>query len=243
MLLRKCWTMFADNRIKNLQESTVLTLAWNIRGKTRFSIGELERIGGEAVLRYFPESEDFKKAQEMGFEPLRGFSDPSREYREDVLDYFMSRITSRERDDFDLYLQTLGINPDNANQISDFALLGYGEARLPSDGFQVINSYENSIPPLQFVTEVAATAHCEVDITTLEINIDDEVIFERDFNNPVDSCAIRLISGENHIGFVNRIQAKTMCSWIDQGYTVSGNIFRKNGRPSEPRYFVFVQIS
>ena len=234
--------MFARNRIQNIQEPTILKLVWNVRGKTRFIVGELENLKGEVILRYFPTSNDYNRAVEKGFEPLRGFMNPQKEYREGVMDYFMSRITSRDRDDFGLYLETLGFEPNMGDAISDFALLGYGEGRLPSDGFQVINSFEDAMPAFEFVTEVAATMHCDTNDISIDFKFEDPVELVREPDNRFDEFAIKVIINKCHLGYINRIQAKTICTLMDQGHVVSSQLYRKNGRASAPRYFIFVNV-
>ncbi|PCJ44698.1 MAG: hypothetical protein COA81_00010 [Alphaproteobacteria bacterium] len=229
-----------ENQIRNLQEPDSLILAWHSKGYKRFVIGELKRQEEGATLTYFPDSASFKEAKKKGFEPIIVFRKPETTYSEGVMEYFMSRITRREREDFDLYLSTLAINPSDKDKISDFALLGYGEGRLPSDGFQVINSYKNVVPPVEFVTEVAGLQFGDVKINNLQLG--QSVNFVPEPNNPHDPKAVKVEVDSVKLGYINRIQSRAILSWINNGHNIQGIVFRKNGRPSAPRIYIFIEV-
>ncbi|MBL4748332.1 MAG: hypothetical protein JKY17_06070 [Magnetovibrio sp.] len=155
----------------------------------------------------------------------------------------MSRITSRERSDFDLYLQTLGIPPERKGKISDFALLGYGEGRLPSDGYHVVNPYTEIEPPVEFVTEVA-----DLTVGAFTKRMDDvmpgqEISLLCEPGNQHDKNAVRIDLNGEKLGYINRIQALSVTQWINNGHEVKGVIFRKNGLPSAPRVFAFLEVA
>jgi len=229
-----------ENYIRNLQEPDSLLLAWHCKGYKRFIVGELKRQGEGATLTYFPDSASFKEAKKKGFKPIIVFRKPEFIYSEGVLDYFMSRVTRREREDFDLYLSTLAINPADKDKISDFALLGYGEARLPSDGFQVINSYEHTVPPVEFVSEVAGIQFGDVNINNLKLGQSVNLVPEPD--NLYDSNAVKIEVDSDKLGYINRVQCRAILSWINNGYNIHGTVFRKNGRPSAPRIYIFITV-
>ena len=234
--------MFSRNRITHLQNPTRLCLAWGERGRKRYPVGELTCGEGDTVtLRYFPDTPEFDEAKERGFLPIPAFRDENRDHSVNVMDYFMSRITSRERGDFDLYLETLGIDPSDKGGISDFALLGYGEGRLPGDGYHVINPYDEATPPLEFVTEVADLAHGE--FSDERISVGEKVDLLPEPENEADENAVRMEIDGRKIGYVNRIQAPAVRRWMDQGCALSGSVFRTNGLPSGPRVFVFLEVS
>jgi len=210
----------------------------------RLVVGELVlENDGNVTLRYFPESQDFQAASDNGMNTLPLFRKSNIEYSTNVMEFFMSRITSRKRSDFELYLQSLGINPIQKQQISDFALLSYGEGRLPSDGFHVVNDYANISPPVEFVTEVAGIRYGEYQNRTGEITLGQVVQFDTEPDNEHDPNAVAIKITDLKLGYLNRIQAPAVGHWIEQGHNVKGTIFRKNGLPSMPRLFVFLEVS
>jgi hypothetical protein len=234
--------MFSSNRITHLQNPTRLCLVWNQRAMTRYRIGELTcGEDGNVTLRYLAGTPEFNEAKEHGFSPILAFRDEDETHSLNVMDYFMSRITSRERGDFDLYLQTLGIDPSNKDGISNFALLGYGEGRLPGDGYHVVNPYEDATAPLEFVTEVAGLHFGVISID--QIGVDETVVLVAEPKNKADANAVRMEIGGRKLGYVNRIQAPAVKGWMERGHIVSGSVFRTNGLPSGPRVFVFLEVS
>lgn len=234
--------MFSDRRITHFVEPQRLFLAWNEQGMSRHVVGELVRAENELVtLRYFPESNNFKNAEKAGFTPIPAFRRADREYSNNVMDFFMSRITSRKRSDFELYLQTLGIAPEYKDTISDFALLGYGEGRLPSDGYHVVNAYSDIDPPVEFVTEVAGLSYGSFTHRMDNITPGQKVTFCLEPHNPQDENAVRIDMNNEKLGYINRIQAPSVKRWLDHGSTIQGEVFRKNGLPSAPRIFVFLE--
>lgn len=236
--------LFADNRISHLQEPKRLCLAWNVAGMMRRVVGELElENDGNVTLRYFPDSSDFKTAEEKGMDLLPAFEEPTLEYSTSVLEFFMSRITSRKRTDFNLYLQSLGIDPAQQEQISDFALLGYGEGRLPSDGFHVVNDYAETSPPVEFLTEAAGLSYGAYVGRMEEVALNQTVRFDPEPDNEHAPNAVAIKLNDLKLGYINRIQAPAAGRWIEQGLNVQGTIFRKNGLPSAPRVFVFMEVS
>ncbi len=236
--------MFADNRINHLQEPKRLCLAWNVPGMMRCVVGELVlEEDANVTLRYFPDSSDFKTAKEKGMDLLPAFPEPSLEYSSGVMEFFMSRITSRKRTDFDLYLKSLGIDPAQQEQISDFALLGYGEGRLPSDGFHVVNDYAETSPPVEFLTEAAGLSYGAYVDRIDEVTLNQTVRFDPEPDNAHDPNAVAIKLNDLKLGYINRIQAPAVGRWIEQGFNVQGTIFRKNGLSSAPRVFVFMEVS
>jgi hypothetical protein len=236
--------MFAQNKISHLQEPQRLSFVWRKQNTSRYVVGELVRQSDDNVtLRYFPDTEVFKAATDEGMQLLPAFGEPGLEYSSGVMELFMSRITSRKRSDFDLYLSTLGIEPSQKDEISDFTLLGYGEGRLPSDGFHVVNNYSETTPPVEFVAEVSSLNFCDYVDRMEDVEINQTVRLETEQDNDADPNAVAIYLNNLKLGYLNRVQAPAVGKWINQGLVVKGNIFRKNGLPSAPRVFVFLEVS
>ena len=235
--------LFPKNRITHLHEPSTLMLVWTKPGLKRYVVGKVQKTSSGVELSYYPHSNDYQEAGAHGFAPLPAFRKPDQVYYDGVMGYFMSRVTRRDRPDFDLYVQTLGLNPDSVKKLSDFALLGYAEGALPSDGYRVINDYSGMNPPLEFVTEVAGLQYGECNSDDLISHVGSSVNFVREPDNEHDNNAVRIEVDQIQLGYINRVQAPMIVKWLDEGYSLSGVVYRKNGRPSTPRMFVFVVIN
>ncbi len=236
--------MFTENKIVHLQEPRHLCLVWSVPNAQRYIVGQLARGENESVsLKYFPKMQSYKEARKKKFVPIDAFPDEKVTYSVGVMDYFMSRVTRRTRNDFGIYLKSLGLDPADQSNISDFALLGYGEGRLPSDGYQVINDYAEASPPLEFSTEIAGLSYGDYSQRLDEVVLGQDVSLVREPDNPADDNAVQLMLSDRKLGYVNRVQAPSVTKWIREGFDVRGTIFRRNGLPTAPRIFLFLEIS
>jgi len=125
-------------------------------------------------------------------------------------------------------------------------LLGYGEGRLPNDGFHVVNDYADHTPPVEFVTELSGIQYGDYaqNFNALnDLTIGMPLSVQHEPNNPHDPNAVFIHHNDQKIGYINRIQAKTLSRWIKAGRTLKATLHRKNGRPTDPRIFVFLSVS
>jgi hypothetical protein len=230
------------HQIKHIIEPDRLLLAWqpmeDSKDRTRRIVAELNRLqDGNVVLRYLVESEDFLRAQESGFSCFPAFRRTGRSYSEGVLDTFMLRLPHRERPDYAKFLNALRL-PRNV-EISDFALLGYSEARLPGDGFSIIHPFDGAPAPCEFLTEVAGYRHYRG--TEADIPYGAELTFTPEPDNPYDPNAIRVELDADRVGYVNRGQTAAFHHWLKHN-TVKAYIERKNGRVDRLRLLMFVEV-
>lgn len=111
--------------IEHIIEPNKLLLAWQSldeKDSTRYIVAELNRAENKKItLIYLINTEDFRKAQNKGFESYPAFPDIAKTY-DNVFDTFMRRLPPRTRRDFPQYLEGLRLKPDV--QLNDFALLG-----------------------------------------------------------------------------------------------------------------------
>ncbi len=232
--------------IEHIVEPKRLILVWQepltSRGsRLRRIVGELVREDNESkeiLLRYFHGEEDFELAKRDGFIGFLAFPIKRKEYNLNVLDTLVRRIPPRSRSDFKDYLENLRIRPESA--ISDFALLGYSEARLPGDGFSIVNSYEDTTPPFEFLTEVSGFRYHEG--MAKEPPSGHLVNFVKEPENKVDPNAIAVMCEDRKIGYVNRAQLSGIHSFLDNAQ-VNAFIDRFNGTTDRPRVQLFVEVS
>jgi len=225
--------------VEHLIEPSRLTFAWQSLqaedGRRRLAVGELTA----KEFRYLEGSSDFEKARSLGFTGYPAFRLNTALHTRDVMEPFLRRIPPRTRADFPRFLRAIGLQSD-AN-VSDLALLAYSEARDISDGFSLVNRFEGVEGPLEFVTEVAGYRYENRSDAPLAIG--DDVAFHREPENEYDPAAIRIETpiGEP-LGYVNRLQNSAIARWMKNG-GVRGWVGRKNGYPTHPRLYIFVQVT
>lgn len=231
------------NIIKHIHEPKTLLLVWQSpegTSRARCIVGELNReeANGIVSLKYLKGTADFKKASELGFVSYPAFSNIEKEYHNSVVDAFLRRLPPRSRGDFNNYLKLLRL--DVNSEFSDFALLGYSGAKLPSDGFSIINPFTDVIGPCELITEVAGFRYRDIAIE--EVSVGDEVTLVPEPNNEYDSKAIKVMLGKNHIGYINRGQIDAFHDWLAHN-NISACVERINGREDRPLIYLYVQIT
>ncbi len=231
------------NIIKHIHEPKTLLLVWQPpEGTTRARciVGQLVKSehSGIVTLEYLKGTDDFAKATELGFEGYPAYKNVNNAYSNGVVDAFLRRLPPRSRGDFSQYLKQLRLGVDS--KISDFALLGYSGAKLPSDGFSIVNPFYDVIGPCEFLTEVAGFRYRDVSIN--DVKIGDAVTFVQEPENKFDPSAIKVMLDKVHIGYINRGQLKAFHKWLEHG-DVSACVERINGRDDRPLIYLYVQAT
>jgi hypothetical protein len=238
--------------IEHPSEPKELLLAWqappSVPDRSRWAVGRLWPDGEDTVFDYL-QAEEFK-ALNLGRSPdeLRaaGYSGypafdvrkrPAGGYREHVLEAFLRRLPPATRSDFPAYLAHYYI--ERHTPLSAFALLAVTEARLPSDGFSLIDPLDASVGWVDLVFEVVGFWRFIPGDVCIEPG--DPLTLEPDSSNPVDPQAVQVKTSGHTIGYVNRLQAGTIRTWLAQR-SVSCWIARLNGLPASPRAYAFLQV-
>lgn len=228
--------------IEHIIEPKKLLLAWQSadeQHRTRYIIAELFRTQENRIdLIYLKNSRDFHKAKEKGFESYIAFNDAT-EIHHDVLDAFMRRLPPRTRGDFPQYMQGLRLQP-NA-KLSDFALLGYSGAKLPSDGFSIIHPFYDVDTSFELLLEAAGFRHVQKNHDGIKIN--DNVNFSKNFNQNTQEEAVEIMVNKKLIGYVNRGLLPSLIKWLEQNRILDAWIEKTNGSPGKPSVYVYVKIS
>jgi hypothetical protein len=225
--------------IEHIREPERLVLAWQapdeIKNRTRFAVGELLRRGDDADLRYHSGTPDVLRAAELGYHGYPAFKLNVESHHQGVMAAFMRRLPPRGRGDFGTYLSSLRFLP--SKEISDFALLAATEAKLPSDGFSLVDTFDDLETPAEVMLEVSGYRHCQPDLTQADIGA--SVSFVPEPDNQFDANALMIVKGDKKLGYVNKLQAPQLLKRLNQ---LSGNVERLNGTPDKPRAFVFVEF-
>ena len=228
--------------IEHIVEPDRLLLSWQAKSeRLRMIVAELIRNGDDGNMVYLKESEDFSKAQILGFEKYPGF-DAEKEVNENVLGSFMKRLPPRSRRDFGRFLDALRIKPDAKGEISDFALLGYSGAKLPDDDFTVINPFENASVPFELMLPVEGYQHYQDELPLADLSTDMQANFEVEPDNPKDPEAIKIIINGIRTGYVCHGLTASFHKWMQSDLTISAYVERINGTGQDPKIFLYVSV-
>jgi hypothetical protein len=228
--------------IEHIREPRKLQLVWQApdekKDRTRRAVGEIFLEGSTYVLRYYRNTPDVNRALELSYQGYPAFDIRQELHSRDVLAAFMRRLPPRSRADFPEYLRGLRIKSDA--KVSDFALLGYSEAKLPGDGFSLVDTLEDAEVPSELLLDVAGYRHQDQKLSAESIG--KMVRLEPEPTNKFDSNAIQIMLEGGRIGYVNKLQTPTVSRWL-QTADVSAFVEKLNGRVDWPRAYIFLQVS
>ena len=240
------------NYIKNIVEPRRLLLAWQApetsdSNRTRWAVGEIIARDGSFALNYFDLAEfaryndgSLQAIVEMGYVGYPAFKIKKKVHSIGVLEAFMRRIPPRTRSDFSQYQYHFRISENLT--VSDFAMLALTEAKLPSDGFSIVDPFDDELSQRELVLEVAGFRHY-ADANLVSANLlGQRVEFEHEPENVRDVNAIRILLDGQRIGYVNRLQTRPFHRWLREN-RVCAVVERLNGDISRPRAFIFVQVN
>jgi hypothetical protein len=226
--------------IEHIVEPDRLLLSWQTASdRLRMIVAELIRSDLDADLVYLKGSEDFSRAQSLEFDGYPGFA-IEKEVHTNVLTSFMKRLPPRSRGDFDRFLDALRIKP--GAEISNFALLGYSEAKLPDDDFTVINPFENATPPFELLLPVRGYSYYKDQLSLADLSIDMQAGFEVEPDNQYDPEAIRIIINDAIAGYVSRGLTGSFHKWMQSDLTISAYVERINGSEQKSEIYLYVLV-
>ncbi|MFY9809887.1 HIRAN domain-containing protein [Aquabacterium sp.] len=228
----------------SIVEPIALLLTWqpedeSSQNRTRRVVGEVSRVSdSRATFRYLSGTADYKAAFDAGFKGFAPFWPLNVTTDDGVLDTFMRRLPPKRREDFSEFLARHRL--PQPFTYSDFALLGYTGAKLPSDGFALVPVFPSGTVNCDFIAELAGVRHV-FDKPVGELCVGDPVELVREFGNIHDANAIAVYWAKNKLGYVNRVMCPTFCEWLSRG-DVTATIERVNGKPERPLVYVRVQV-
>lgn len=233
------------NQIEHIIDPARLLLVWRAghekKSPSRRIVAEIVRPAPSEspTLRYLVDTNDYDHAIVDGFLGYPAFPIKNQEYSSGVLDSFLRRLPPRKRDDFETYLRRHRL--PSITSLPDMALLAYTNAKLPSDSFELFPDLTKARPPFELIIEVAGFRH-QQNVSADDLYIGDPVTFKRDKDNAHDENAVAIFHSGKRIGFVDRAQAPSFCSWFKNGFSVSGNIDRVNNQSGHPIVYIFVSV-
>lgn len=241
-----------DHWIEHPSEPTELVLAWqapdSILERTRWAVGCLEKTPDGARFRYFDDAEFAALNADRPREELKGYGysgypafdiakQPQGGFTDGVLDAFARRLPPPSRPDFGRFLEHFRFRGDAS--LSTMELLALTEAKLPSDGFSLIDRLDPEADCVEVVFEIAGHRHNAE--TRDRLVVGEPLALIADPTNIYDANAVRFEANGALIGHVNRLQAEAVGRWLCDR-DVSAWLIRLNGKPDAPRAFAFIQV-
>lgn len=238
--------------IEHVREPRRLILAWQAPDqfgeRFRWAIGVVSPSQGDYAFQYLKDDEfaalnQMRTPQELSSLGYRGFTvfgpNNSIVYTKSVLSPFLRRLPPRSRTDFGDYLQSFRIS--RMANVSDFALLGLTEAKLPSDGFSLVDEYADREGERELLVELAGHRYYRSKLKHA-LRTGEPVELEMEPSNPYDPNAIVVRYFGEPLGYINRLQASAFREWIVKR-RVQAHLEKLNGTESKPRAFIFAKIS
>lgn len=165
---------------------------------------------------------EYEKAEKYGWSKLEAFPEIRTYESETIFPVFASRLPDRKRKDIDKILDKYGLS-----MFDEFELLRKSEARLPIDTYSFIDPIfpEDETVSLEFfVMGIRYNTPCKGEECSLLPNIEvgDELIFEKEPNNKEDSNAICIKTMDGSIlGYVPRYYNSAVIERLDKGMSYS----------------------
>jgi HIRAN domain len=221
-------------------EPNRLKLIWQSSGpdRNKYTVGELIRSGPYISLSYFHSSTEIFAAMTAGFTGHAAFPLYRPVYHENVVETFARRLPSRQRNDFHFYLKK---NRLAQTYISDFSLLGYTGAYLPSDGFSFAIDWRFQELPYLFLMEVSGFRYHSGMLMPMDNLIGRSVTFVSEDNNQYDRNAVALYVGNDKIGYIPRYYAADFRFW-HAIYEISATVERIDGALAKPQVSILIYV-
>lgn len=229
--------------IKNLKEPKVLYLMWqdNTEARNRYLIGKLYKDKFEYLL----EDDNFQKAKDNGFIGFLAFSLNKKVHTGNVLSVFLSRCPQKERASYEKFLSSFALSPEQeeVKNLTDFMLLAYTGAYIPSDSFHLLNPFIDIEPPFEFIMRIAGADRRYKDFDDLDSKEGESLTLEKEPANENNSNAIKINFKDKHLGYIQNGLVESFHDWLERGYNVNLSIYRVNGSPEYRYVYAFVEVS
>lgn len=238
-------------KIETPNAPSKLILAWEAPktsvDRTRWAIGELNATPSGAEFHYYLGVEfsekncgrEYQKLLDAGYVGFPSFypADKPQVFSVDVITAFRRRLPPEKRSDFQQYLMHYGL--DVAAEVDDMTLLGVTGARLPSDGFELVDPLTARLEQFEVAVQIAGYRHYLDNARDLKEGA--KVLLNFDSENQYDPCAIAFTFDGKVIGHVNRLQVEGL-RWLMDERSIEAYVQRFNGTSSYPRAYVYLKV-
>lgn len=241
-----------ENWIRNIPEPRCLLLAWQapdqLGNRSRWAVGKITPLENDVLkLHYFQLGAEFSKynggrdyseIQALGYQGYLTFDVKKPDHTAGVAAALNRRLPPSTRSDFSDYMRQFRLKP--AKELTLFAILGRTEAKLPSDGFSVVDPLNPDDLNCDLMLEVAGFRYAMRE-NAIELEIGQPLELRLEPDNQRDPNAVMICAAGSKIGYINRLQAPTFKSWMKNRRT-DISLERLNGSQENPRAFVFVKV-
>ncbi|MBO5376986.1 MAG: DNA-binding protein [Ruminiclostridium sp.] len=208
------------------QKNRYLYLIWkDPLTRQNFTIGKL----GSGSKYFFEYAADIGKAEKNGWTKFEVFPEEKLYESDALFPVFASRLPDKKRRDIDKILEKYGLST-----FDEFELLRKSEGRLPIDTYSFIDPIFPDDQTVQrdfYIMGVRHHALCEgKDCSLLPmINVEDELIFEKEPENEFDINAIKVqTSAGDILGYVPRYYNEAILERLKKSMTYSCKIIDIN---------------
>jgi hypothetical protein len=192
------------------------------KGSRRFSVGIIKRNATEGI-RFQYNQEEVAEAQKQGFTAYEGFPNLEQKYTENVIDIFGQRIIKTERNDIRDFLDFWLVDRVYLND--KYYMLAYTQGLLPTDNYEFLADF-NPVQNLSFVTEITGLSQIQVSSECLKK--DSPLRYELESDNPYDSYAVKVFTGDLYLGHIKRIHCRVFHNY-KKTFKLSVHNIEKNG--------------
>jgi hypothetical protein len=242
-------TSISEERTASSTENVrTLFLAWQDPDqRSWYTVGRLDQKNGTYVFRYTQGAED---AKARGFDPIVSFPDLYRTYESnEIFPLFANQVLSRNRPEFDDFVEWLSIPKDEADPV----------AILARTGDQVTDTLEIFPYPTQrsedtyvvhfFVRGLRHQSACAIERVP-ELEPGDALRLMPDVQNEydADACMLRTAEREKHakhlMGYLPRYLARELAqlSW-DQMARSTVEVVRVNPSPAPIHFRILCRLT
>ncbi len=235
--------------VEHPSRSGRLLLTWrapeSIELRMRWAVASVWETEGELRFRHLADEEfsalnggktraQLKDAGFIAFPPLP--AEIGTYVGDDVLRALMRRLPPATRSDYPRYLAHHHI--PHPTSMTPLQLLGATGAELPSDRFSLIDPLDPAASHLDCVMEIQGFRHYALPVG---VTLETPLRLQPEPDNKSDPMAIKFTIGGVPLGYVNRLQAHSVASFLGVR-AVTAHIARLNGSPERPRAFAMVQV-
>jgi len=225
-----------------------LFLAWQDPDeRSWFTVGRLDQKNGTYVFRY---TQGAEAARERGFDPIVSFPDLSRTYESDeIFPLFANQVLSRNRPEFDDFVEWLSLPKDEADPVAILARTG-DQVTEPLEIFPYpTQRSEDTYVVHFFVRGLRHQSACAIErVQSLEPGVPLRLMPDIQNEHDPHACLLRTPEreeGDMHLmGYLPRYLARELAqlSW-DQMTNSTVEVVRVNPSPAPVHFRILCRLT
>jgi len=208
--------------------------------KRHFPVGQLTYIHNDHEAYQFNYICGVSEALDYGFQAFQGFPQLDMTYvSKDIFPFFQNRILQPSREEYEAFVNGLGLSPSKAKPIDILARSGGRRATDSIEVFapaEIIETIENDFNIARYYFLVHGLSHmreCAQALATDLIKEGDRIYVVHDMQNPVDPKALLLRTFDYcSIGFVPRYLLDDMWFLVNNQMDLKICAYKINKPPS-----------